>query len=86
MCHSIIGRPERLGDLARQFGLAGAGLALDQQRAFQRDGGVDRDRQIVGRDIGVGAGKFHGFFPRSVKRAVSFRSEQDTKAACVINP
>ena len=28
--------PERGGDLAGEFGLAGAGLALDQQRAFER--------------------------------------------------
>jgi hypothetical protein len=47
---------ERLGDLAGQFGLAGAGLALDQQRPLQRDRGIDRDGQVVGRHIGVGAG------------------------------
>ncbi len=46
---------ERLGDLVGQDGLAGARLALDQQRAFERDRRVDRDLQILRRDIGVGA-------------------------------
>ncbi len=46
---------ERLGDLLRQDGLAGAGLALDQQRPLQRDRGVDGDAKILRRDIGFGA-------------------------------
>ena len=46
---------ERLGDLVGQDGLAGARLALDQQRPFERDRGVDGDLQILRRDIGVGA-------------------------------
>ena len=50
---------ERLGDLERQHGLAGAGLALDQQRPLERDRGVDRDLQVVGRDIGLGAFETH---------------------------
>ena len=45
------GRAERLGDLERQHGLAGARLALDEQGALERDGGVDGDLQIVGRDV-----------------------------------
>ena len=44
---------ERLGDFIGQHGLAGARLALDQQRTFQRDGGVDRDLQVIGRHIVV---------------------------------
>ena len=59
MCHSMIGAPERLGHLLRQHGLAGARLALDQQRTLQRDRGVDRHAQVVGGNIGVGTGKFH---------------------------
>ena len=52
-------RADRLGDLMRQHGLAGAGLALDQQRPLQRDRGVDRHAQVVAGDVGIGTGKFH---------------------------
>jgi hypothetical protein len=34
-----------------QHGLAGARLALDQQRALQRQGGVDRQFQVIGGDV-----------------------------------
>ncbi len=34
-----------------QHGLAGAGLALDQQRALQRDRGIDGELQVVGGDV-----------------------------------
>ena len=52
---------ERARHFDRQHRLAGAGLALDQQRALQRDGGVDRHHQIFGGDVGVGSGKtVHG--------------------------
>ena len=43
------------GDLMGEDGLAGAGLAFDQQRPFERDRGVDRDLQIRCRDIALGA-------------------------------
>ena len=52
-------RAERLGDFERQHRLAGAGLALDQQGPLQRDGGVDGDLQIVGRDVALGALELH---------------------------
>jgi hypothetical protein len=52
-------RAERLGDLDRQHGLAGARLALDQQWPLQRNGGIDRDLEVVGGDIGPGAVKAH---------------------------
>jgi len=52
-------RADRLGDLERQYGLAGAGFSFDQERPFQRDRGVDRDLEIVGRHIGLGAFKTH---------------------------
>ena len=45
-------RADRGGDLVGEDGLAGAGLALDQQRAAKRDRGIDRDLEVVGRDIG----------------------------------
>ena len=59
MCHSISGAPSALAISMRQHGLAGAGLAFDQERPLQRDRGVDRDFQIVGGDVGVGAFKTH---------------------------
>jgi hypothetical protein len=54
-------RPDCLGDLDRQHGLAGAGLAFDQERTLERDGGVDRDLEVVGRHIAAGAFKTHVF-------------------------
>ena len=65
-------RPDALGDLQRQHGLAGAGLALDQQRPLQGDRGVDRDFEIVGGHIGLGAFKTHAnprFFSATLGRA-----------------
>ena len=56
--------PSALGDLIGEHGLAGAGLALDQQRPLQRDRRVDRERQVVGGDVGVGAFEAHGGFSR----------------------
>ena len=52
-------RLDRLGDLQRQHGLAGAGLALHQQRPLQGDGGVDGDLEIVGRDVVLRALELH---------------------------
>jgi hypothetical protein len=45
--------------LLGQQGLAGARLALEQQRALQRDGGVDRQFQVVGGDVVLGAFESH---------------------------
>ena len=56
----VDGQTERLGHFLGQHGLAGTGLALDQQRALQRDGGVDGEGQVVGRDILVGTVETHG--------------------------
>ncbi len=47
-------RAQRGGDLIGQNRLAGARLALDQQRPLQRHGGVDGDLQIVGGDVAGG--------------------------------
>ena len=51
---------QRLRHFLGQHGLAGAGLALDQQRALERDRGVDREHQVLGGDVVVGALEFHG--------------------------
>jgi hypothetical protein len=60
MCHCKSGRPRARGDFLGQHGLAGAGLALDQQRALQGDRGIDREHQVGGGDVGVGSFKAHG--------------------------
>ena len=52
-------RVQRPGHFLGQHGFAGAGLALDEQRPLKRDRGVDRQHQIVGGNIGIGAGKAH---------------------------
>ena len=57
-------RPQRGRDLARQLGLAGARLALHQQRTLENDGGVHRGGQLVCGHIILGAFKTHvGCFP-----------------------
>ena len=48
------GPAERVGDFVGEDGLAGAGFALHQQRALQRDRGVDGDLQVAGGDVFVG--------------------------------
>ena len=44
---------ERARDLLGQLGLAGAGLALDEQRPRQRDGRIDGHHQVLGRDVAL---------------------------------
>ena len=48
-----------LADAARDFmgedGFAGAGLAFDEERAFERDRGVDRDAQVLCGYVSIGA-------------------------------
>ena len=55
-------RAERAGDFLRELRLAGAGLALDQQRPAERDRRVHRERELVGRDVAVGAGESQAGF------------------------
>ncbi len=45
------GNAEGLGDLDGKHRLAGAGLAFDEQRPLECDGGVDCDLEIDGGDI-----------------------------------
>jgi hypothetical protein len=42
---------QRRGHFLGQHGLAGAGLALDEQRPLQRDGGIDGEHQVGGGDV-----------------------------------
>ncbi len=53
-------QPQGARHLLGQQGLAGARLALDQQRALQGDGGVHRELEIRRGDITFGALEFHG--------------------------
>ena len=46
------------GHFFGQHGLAGAGLALDQQRTLQGEGGIDGQLEVVGGNIVVAAGEF----------------------------
>src|SRR3954468_19934953 len=52
-------RAERLRNLLGEHGLAGAGLALHEQRPLEDDRGLDRDLQILGSDVGFGAVEAH---------------------------
>ena len=56
-------RVEGLGDFLGQHRLAGAGLALHEQRTAEQRRGVDRDLEVVGGDIGAGAFEAHRLFP-----------------------
>jgi len=42
---------ERLCDLVSKNSLPGPGLAFDQKRPAKLDGGIDRDLEVVGRDV-----------------------------------
>ncbi len=75
-------RVDRLGDFLGQHGLAGAGLALHQQRALEHDGGIDGDLEVIGGDVVLGTGEFHlsvclasfvGRFGLNMKRPLSQR-------------
>src|SRR6266704_1066382 len=61
-------QPERLRHFHREHGLAGPGLAFYQQRALQRNGRVDRERQVVGGNVGGGSVEAHLSNPVSGKR------------------
>ena len=57
----------RAGNFLGQYGFAGSGLTLDQKRALQSNGRIDRNRQITRGDISVSAFKTHGGCPISRK-------------------
>jgi len=54
-------RTHRLGDFIGQNRLAGAGLALDEERAPEGHGGVDSYLQIIGCNIVLGTVKTHDY-------------------------
>jgi len=63
------GRGEGAGNFMGEHCLSGTGLPLDEKRALQNDGGIDRHGEIVRRDIVLGAFKTHRnllFSPRTV--------------------
>ena len=66
---------ERPGDLDGEHGLAGAGLALDQQRPLQRDRRVDRERQVLGRNVGLRAFEAHDLVCYKIARGSPERKE-----------
>jgi hypothetical protein len=61
-------RLDRVRHFGGKHGLAGAGFALDQERALERDRGIHRHFQIVGRDIALGTFKTHCFRAPGVQR------------------
>ena len=52
-------RKDGFGDLECKHGLASARFALDEERTFEGDRGVDRHFQVVGRHIGAGPFETH---------------------------
>ena len=52
-------RAQRLRHFLRQHGLARSRLALDEQRALERDRGVHRNLQVIGCDVGLAARELH---------------------------
>src|SRR6266581_2048880 len=62
-------QPERLRHFHGEHGLAGPGLAFYQQRALQHNGRVDRERQVVGGNVGGGSVEAHLSTSASGKRA-----------------
>lgn len=68
-------RAEAPGDFFRQHRLAGAGLALHQERALQHDRRVDRRGEIGRRDVGLGSGEAHGASRREGNRSGLTRGE-----------
>jgi len=59
---------EGFRQLFGKHGLAGAGFALDQQRALQGDRRIDRELEVVGGDVGLGAFELHRKILKGVSR------------------
>jgi hypothetical protein len=58
---------QRRRDLLGQHRLAGAGLALDQQRPLERDRGVHREPELVRRHVALAAPEPHPAFPTNLR-------------------
>ena len=76
---------KRLRYLLGKLGLAGPGLSLDQQGAFERDGGVNGDGQIVRGDVIGGAFEFHLGFQPSVARLICPSHTPKSRGLCSDN-
>ena len=63
--------------LLGEHGLARAGLSLDEQRPFKDDGGVHREHQVLGGDVGIGS------FESSLRHRAVFSSGQAGRRATV---
>ncbi len=57
------GTAEAARDFLGEQRLAGARLALDEQRPLERERRVDGELEVVGGDVGIGAFETHGDFP-----------------------
>ena len=71
------GLAERIRHFARELGLAGARLALDQQRAPEHDRGVHGHGQVIGGDVVFGAFEAHG---------TSFSEQGDARSLRIWGP
>ena len=59
---------ERARDFLGEHRLAGAGLALDEQRPLERDRRVDGEHQVGRGNVGIGAFEAHGSVIRGRKK------------------
>jgi hypothetical protein len=81
---------QRPGHFVSKHGLAGAGLALDQQGPLQNDGCVNGNAQVFSGDIVGRAFKLHGCmalsgrFQFSTQRAVLPKPQSNGNAPAVI--
>ena len=62
------GEPEGARDLSGKVRLAGARLALDKKRPFQRDGGIDGNLEIARRHVGVASLELHASLSAAGRR------------------
>ena len=69
-------RIEGLGHFIGQHGLAGSGLALDQQGTLQSDGGIHGHLQVAGRDVVVSS------FETQAHSVESFKQRNQRSKTC----
>src|SRR5690606_16196197 len=69
---------EGFRQLFGEHGLARTWLTLDQQGALQGDGGIDRELEVVGGDVGLGAFDMHRKNPQTVAGRAGWQSKERT--------